>query len=98
MILSLGWIPELPPGRVIEIPGEHEGFYDTNFCIFNDVIVHRGDGSFDIYGCPLDIFPPTDFHTATLVGNSIYIIGSLGYRGARRYSPCICTPATYHHP
>ena len=31
------------------------------------------------------MFPPTDFHTATLVGSSIYVIGSLGYAGTRRY-------------
>lgn len=57
-------ISELPDGRVIEIAGEHEDFYDPDFCIYNDVIVHQGDGSFDIYGYPADIFPPTDFHTS----------------------------------
>jgi ankyrin repeat protein len=73
-------INELPDGRIIEIAGEHEDFYDQDFCIYNDVIVHHGDGNFDIYGYPEAVFPPTDFHTATLVGNSIYIIGSLGYQ------------------
>lgn len=76
---------ELPDGRVIEIAGEHEDWYDQDFCIYNDVIVHRGDGRFDIYGYPKDVFSPTDFHTATLVGNAIYIIGNLGYLGERRF-------------
>ena len=76
---------ELPDGRVIEIGGEHEDSYDSDFCIYNDVIVHRGDGTFDIYAYPKEVFPPTDFHTATLVGDSIYIVGSLGYGGKRKH-------------
>jgi ankyrin repeat protein len=71
--------------RVIEIAGEHEDYYDPDFCIYNDVIVHHGDGMFDIYGYPRDVFPPTDFHTATLVGSFIYIVGNLGYMGERRH-------------
>ena len=78
-------ITELPDGRIIEIAGEHEDFYDQDFCIYNDVIVHRGDGTFDIYGYPKSVFPPTDFHTATLAGNFIYIIGRGGYAGERQY-------------
>ena len=74
----------LPDRRVIEIAGEHEDYYDPDFCIYNDVIVHHGDGTFDIYGYPKDVFPPTDFHTATLVGNFIYIVGNLGYMDERR--------------
>jgi ankyrin repeat protein len=82
-------ITELPDGRLIEIAGEHEDHYDPDFCIYNDVVVHHGDGTFDIYGYPEDVFQPTDFHTATLVGEHIYIIGSLGYYGARQpgYTP-----------
>jgi hypothetical protein len=59
-------LTELPDGRIIEIAGEHEDFYDEDFCIYNDAIVHHGDGRFDMYGYPSEIFPPTDFHTATL--------------------------------
>ena len=83
---------ELPDGRVIEIGGEHEDFYDPDFCIYNDVVVHRGDGTFDIFGYPKDVFPPTDFHTATLVGRNIYVIGRLGYAGERQYgtTPVFC--------
>jgi len=75
----------LPDGRIIEIAGEHEDHYDPDFCIYNDVIVHDGRGGTRIYGYPQETFPPTDFHTATLVGENILIIGSLGYRGARHY-------------
>ncbi len=79
----------LPDGRAVQIAGEHEDYYDPDFCIFNDVFVHHLDGSISIYGYPCDVFPPTDFHTATLVGDSIYVIGSLGYQGARghRHTP-----------
>jgi ankyrin repeat protein len=78
-------ITELPDGRIIEIGGEHEDFYDPDFCIYNDVIVHYGGSRFDILGYPRHLFPPTDFHSATLVGDQIYIIGSIGYVGERAY-------------
>ncbi len=74
----------LADGRYVEIAGEHEDFYDPDFCIYNDVVVYHGDGTFTLYGYPAEVFPPTDFHTATLVGTSIYLIGSLGYQGQRR--------------
>jgi hypothetical protein len=75
----------LPDGRAVQIGGEHEDFYDQDFCIYNDVFVHEPDGSVTAYGYPESVFPPTDFHTATLIGDSIYVIGSLGYRGTRRF-------------
>ncbi len=74
----------LPDGRIIEIAGEHEDHYDPDFNIYNDVVVHHGDGNFDIYAYPKDIFPPTDFHSATVVGLCIYIIGNMGYPEDRR--------------
>ena len=70
-------------GRTVQIAGEHEDGYDPDFCIYNDVFVHDPDGTIHIYGYPEDVFPPTDFHTATLLGGAIYIIGSLGYMGQR---------------
>jgi len=73
----------LPDGRVVQIAGEHEDYYDPDFCIYNDVFVHDPDGTIHIYGYPEDVFPPTDFHTATLIGDAIYIIGSLGYSAQR---------------
>ncbi|AFY44000.1 ankyrin repeat domain-containing protein [Nostoc sp. PCC 7107] len=78
-------ITQLPDGRIVEIAGEHEDYYDPDFCIYNDVVVYQGDGNFQIFGYPQDVFLPTDFHSATLVGEYIYIIGSLGYFGTRIY-------------
>ena len=73
----------LADGRVVYIAGEHEDSYDPDFFIYNDVIVIHPDLQITIYGYPTSIFPPTDFHSATLVGESIYIIGSLSYMGTR---------------
>ncbi|NEU84160.1 ankyrin repeat domain-containing protein [Nostoc sp. UIC 10630] len=78
-------ITQLSDGRIVEIAGEHEDYYDPDFCIYNDVVVYQSDGNFQIFGYPQDVFPPTDFHSATLVGEYIYIIGSLGYSGTRIY-------------
>lgn len=77
-------LTELPDGRKILIAGEHEDFYDPDFNIYNDVVVMYPDGRVDIYGYPYELFPPTDFHSATLVGNEIILIGTLGYRDSRR--------------
>jgi hypothetical protein len=74
----------LPDGRIIQVAGEHEDSYDPDFCIYNDVFVHHPDGRIQIFGFPREVFPPTDFHTATLVGRKLYLIGSLGYHGERR--------------
>lgn len=76
-------VSRLADGRYIEIAGEHEDFYDPDFCIYNDVVVHDGRGGIRIYGYPRDIFPPTDFHSATVAGDYIYIIGGLGYPNDR---------------
>lgn len=75
----------LPDGRIVQIGGEHEDSYDQDFCIYNDVFLHQPDGAIRIFGYPEAVFPPTDFHTATLLGDSIYIIGSLGYQGTRQF-------------
>ena len=78
-------ITVLDDGRIVEIGGEHEDYYVPEFCIYNDVIVYYPDKSIEIYGYPKDIFPPTDSHTATLVGDSIYIIGNLSYPEERNF-------------
>lgn len=82
-------ITALEDGRFIEIAGEHEDHYDSDFCIYNDVFVHDGKGNCEIYTYPREVFPPTDFHTATLVDEDIYIIGNLGYGEDRQpgYTP-----------
>ncbi|MBE9554452.1 MAG: ankyrin repeat domain-containing protein [Proteobacteria bacterium] len=74
---------QLPDGRWVQIAGEHEDFYDPDFCIYDDVVVHDGEGNAQIYIYPRKVFPPTDFHTATLVEDAIILIGSLGYQDER---------------
>lgn len=73
-------------GRAIWIAGEHEDFYDPDFYIYNDVIVEQLDGTLKIIGYSEEDFPPTDFHSATLVDNdsAIIIIGSIGYKHSRQ--------------
>ena len=74
----------LADGRTVYVGGEHEDFYDPDFFIYNDVVVVDLDGEIDIYGYPKDVFPPTDFHSATPVENYLWIIGCLGYLEERQ--------------
>ncbi len=69
----------LEDGRRVFIGGEHEDFYDPDFFIYNDVVVFEEDRVTEIFGYPTADFPPTDFHSATLVNDRIVIIGRLGY-------------------
>ncbi|MGC1485432.1 MAG: hypothetical protein WA789_16685 [Candidatus Acidiferrum sp.] len=69
---------------MICIGGEHEDYYDPNFHIYNDVVVFGPEDEIEIYGYPKDIFPPTDFHTATLAGGTIIVVGCSGNVGERR--------------
>ena len=69
----------LPDGRVLCIGGEHEDSYDPDFHIYNDVTVVGPGDAIAIHGYPPSTFPPTDFHTATPVGNTVIVIGCLGY-------------------
>lgn len=69
----------LPDGRWVLIAGEHEDHYDPDFCIYNDVTVLDGKGGVEHNIYPRDVFPPTDFHSATLVEDCIWLIGNLGY-------------------
>ncbi|HEV7403402.1 MAG TPA: hypothetical protein VGO11_10760 [Chthoniobacteraceae bacterium] len=75
----------LGDGRVIHVAGEHEDHYDSDFCIYNDVVVDYAGGRREFFLYPKDVFPPTDFHTATLVGRDLFLIGSLGYHDLRRH-------------
>jgi hypothetical protein len=75
---------QLVDGRVVFISGEHEDYYDADFFIYNDVVVCHPTGRVEIYGYPREVFPATDFHSATLVGTQIVIIGNLGYPEARK--------------
>lgn len=69
----------LPDGRVVYVAGEHEDHYDPDFFIYNDVVVIDPAGTICIRGYSRAEFAPTDFHSATLVGNTFLIIGCLGY-------------------
>jgi len=74
----------LPDGRAVLIAGEHEDAYDWDFYIYSDVVVRHPGGRIDIYGYPRDVFGPTDFHSATLTGDRIVVIGCLGYPADRK--------------
>lgn len=74
----------LPDGRIVYIGGEHEDHYDPDFYIYNDVVLETPDGKIEFYCYRKTNFPPTDFHSATLVGDKIFIIGSLGYPEERK--------------
>ncbi len=83
----------LPDGRILCVGGEHEDWYDPDFCIYNDLVVKRptpgatdvtkDEGEVEIYGYPEEVFPPTDFHTATLVADRVLLVGRLGYAEGR---------------
>lgn len=75
----------LPDGRALYIAGEHEDWYDPDFYIYNDVIVVDRDGGVSVFGYPQADFPPTDFHSATLCGGQVVIIGSVGSADRRGY-------------
>jgi len=75
----------LPDGRVLRIGGEHEDYYDPDFYIYNDVQVTAPDGTITILGYREADFPPTDFHSASLVGDHVYVVGNLGYTRTRRH-------------
>ena len=75
---------ELPDGRIICIGVEHEDYYDPDFQIYSDVVVFGPKNEIEIYGYPEEAFPPTDFHTATLVRDEIIVIGCLGNVKDRR--------------
>jgi hypothetical protein len=74
----------LPDGRRLLLAGEHEDHYDPDFHIYNDVVVWHPNGRIEIFGYPEEAFPPTDFHSATLVGDRVILIGNLGYPDRRR--------------
>lgn len=74
----------LPDGRILLIAGEHEDHYDPDFFIYNDIIVRHPDERIEILGFPESIFPPTDFHSASLVDGTVILIGNLGYPEQRK--------------
>jgi hypothetical protein len=73
----------LPDGGVVFIGGEHEDYYDDDFCIFNDVLHIDKAGKMQLYFYSETNFAPTDFHTATFFENHVIIIGNMGYQKGR---------------
>lgn len=73
----------LEDGRVVFVGGVHEDSYDPDFFIYNDVCVIHPDARIDYFLYPATAFPPTCYHTATLVGRSLWLIGNLGYQDQR---------------
>ena len=53
---------------------------------FSFAVIVAEDGGIRVFGYPYNVFEPTDFHTATLVGDFIWIIGGLGYPDQRHGS------------
>ena len=88
----------LDDGRALFIAGEHEDYYDPDFYIYNDVIVRYPDGKTRIFCYPEKVFRPTDFHTATLVDDEIYILGSLGYPQDRLDGGDVALRSRYNVP
>jgi hypothetical protein len=74
----------LVDGRLVCIGGEHEDYYDPDFRIYNDVVVFGSSDQIEIFGYPKEVFPPIDFHTATLTENRIITLGGLGYLDDRQ--------------
>jgi len=71
--------------QTIYIGGEQDEHYDPNFFIYNDVIVVDDvTQAIRVYGYPRDVFPPTDFHETFVIGDMIWMIGSLGYQMDRQ--------------
>lgn len=68
----------LPDGSWVQIGGEHGNSYDPDFMIFSDVILLTPKKLPRVFFYPPTVFPPTDAHSATLIGESIWIIGNLG--------------------
>jgi hypothetical protein len=74
----------LPDGKILLIAGEHEDHYDPDFFIYNDIMVKHPDDRIEILAFPENVFPPTDFHSASLVDGKMILIGNLGYPDDRK--------------
>lgn len=88
----------LADGRVVLIAGEHEDHYDPDFFIYNDITIRHPDDRIEILGFPENVFPPTDFHSSSLVDGKIIVIGNLGYpeqRKADETQILVIDPATW---
>lgn len=49
------------------------------------MLIREQSGPFQIIGYPKNVFPPTDFHSATYRNGFIYVVGGLGYSGSGQF-------------
>ncbi|KAJ3160274.1 hypothetical protein HDU88_008326 [Geranomyces variabilis] len=82
---------KMPAGTKLFIGGWHDDYADEDYFIYYDVTVVKPDGTIRVLQYLTDDFPPTDCHTATLIGHdTIVIIGSIGYLGHRGHRAQVC--------
>lgn len=72
----------LPDGRVVHIAGRHRDSRGAGEYFYNDVVVEHPDGAIDFHLYPTEVFPPVAYHSATLMGGEIWLIGGMGVGGA----------------
>ena len=76
---------------------------------FYEIVLRPLFYQISIFGYPTSVFPPTDFHSATLVENDVFLIGNLGYPDDRVVETQVLrlnvetlqissTPTTGEHP
>jgi hypothetical protein len=81
----------LPDGSILFIGGSHEVFYDTDFCVFNDVLKVDPTGKMELFFYPTADFPATHFHTATFWKDKVIIIGDLDFISDKEaYKTLVC--------
>ena len=90
----------LDDGSWLLVAGEHEDSYDDDFAIYADVTVISPAGTARHFIYPEDVFPPTDFHSASLIKDTLWLVGNLGYMagGAVHVRFCPWTPGPSPSP
>jgi hypothetical protein len=66
--------------RVVSIGGYYDDHPDS--LIYNDVVVRDLRGNVRVFGYPRDVFPPIDFHTATLIQDRTGYLNSESAEGS----------------
>lgn len=82
----------LPDGGWLLIGGQHACQHDPDHAIYNDVTVVTPTGGIRHYLYPPQVFAPTYQHSATRMGDGVWIIGGRGY--ARDADP-VATSVTW---
>jgi hypothetical protein len=71
-------VTRLADGNLLYCGGSHAWLGDPHYYIYNDVVIIASDLEVEIRGYPEEVFAPRDFHSATQVGNTLYVIGGVG--------------------